>query len=172
MSILRLKCTCKKIIVENEKIYTFLLENYNESDMKKLLNQEIFMLDSHIKNMKSPEKIKKFKSFANNQEHNILEITNETFSSRQIIMLVTQLNDLTVKINGNIAKLVENINTFNEPTEFFLYVKLQKNVIYGSIISILNVCGIEIKKTKEIDQSKKIIDLIKKCRKESEFNIF
>lgn len=168
MSLIRLRCSCKKIIIENETKYTFVLNEYNQHDMKKILDREIFLFKNHIEHMKKPECLTKVKSFANSQECSNTEILDPKFVLRQIFTLVTQLNDLSVKSNINIARLVDNVNTFGK-YDIILYVKLQKNIQPCTFCSFLVVCGIEVP-TKIVGQNpvNKIVSMIKQSRKSTD----
>lgn len=171
MSLIRLRCSCKKIMVENETKYTFVLNDYNQYDMKKILEREIFMFKNHVEHMTKPECIKKIRSFANSQECLIEEMSNPTFVSRQIFTLVTKLNDLSVKSNVNIERLVDNVNNSGK-YDLILYVKLHKNIQPGTIVSSIDVCGVEVPtKIVEVNQTNKIISMIKQSRKSTNDNM-
>lgn len=165
MSVIRLRCSCKKIIVENDTKYTFVLNDYNQYDAKKILDREIFMFKNHIEHMAKPECITKIKSFVNSQECGKEEMSNPLFVSRQIFTLVTKLNDLTVKSNVNIARLIDTVNNSGK-YDIILYVKLHKNIQSNTLISSIDVCGVEVPtKVVEITQTNKIIGMIKQSRK-------
>ncbi len=167
MSIIRLRCNCKKIIVNNETHYTFVFNNYNQSDMKILLDKEQLMFSSHIQNMKNLNTSIKMKSFVNDQYLQESDILNNDFSSRQVFLISSNLNDIKVKSNIKIQQLVENVNK-SKSYELFLYVKLHKSRKFSVLNSVLEISGVEIPKNKQelSDDTNvdKIINMIKKSK--------
>jgi hypothetical protein len=144
------------------------LNDYNQYDMKKILEREIFMIKSHIDNMKHPEAILRIKSFVNSQEHTKEEILEKKFSVRQVISLNTNLNDLKVKSNTNIARLVDNVNNSGK-YDIMLYVKIHKTIQPGIINSLIEVCGVEVPENiKKEDKTNKIVNMIKRSRESTD----
>lgn len=164
---LRLRVNCKKVIVSDETKYTFVLNDCNSYDQKKLLERELYVIKNHIEHMNQPEFITKIKSFVNASTLQKEEILNENFTSRQIVMLDTKLNDITVRSNIKIATLVNKINQSNN-FPVILYVKLHKNTVPNTYISLLEVCGVEVIDDKQKESPNKtdlIVNMIKSTRK-------
>jgi len=167
MSIIRLRCNCKKIIVNNETHYTFVFNNYNQSDMKKLLDNEQYVFLSYVQNIQDPNMVIKMKSFVNDQELESSDISNNEFTLRQVFLISSHLNDIKIKSNIKIQQLVENVNK-SKSYELFLYVKLHKSIKFSVFNSVLEICGVEIPKNKqeltENTNIDKIINMIKKSK--------
>jgi len=164
MSLIRLRCKCKKIIKNNDTEHIFVITNYNQNDMEKIIDRELFLLEKH-------KNIKKIKSFGNSQEFKIDEIIKSEYKSRKIYTIISFLNDIIVKSNINIEKLIEQINKNEHETELFLYVKLQEKKIYGTLSTMLLIYGVEIQKKtldSSIDIKNKITQIIKQNKKEND----
>ena len=163
MSLLRLRCSCKKIIINNQINYTFVISDYNASDMKKILERELNM----INNLENINEITKIKSFANSQEYNKDDLLKKENFTKQIISIRTKLNDLKIRSNIKIAKLVDNINK-SVSSELIIYIKVNLEIGFDNIpISFLEVYGVEVPK-EEPKKQDKIINMIKLSKKQSD----
>lgn len=160
MNIIRIRCICKKVI-KNENNYTFVFDNYDQDDMKKLLDAELAMIKNSV-DANNSEQLK-IKSCVNSYEHFFNEIHKSEFETRQVMWLDTKLNYLKTKSNIKIHQLENTINKLKK-NNLILYVKITKlNSSQQTIMPILEVFGIEVLEN-SINKTNLIVNMIKQSK--------